>query len=102
MSRIWKEPLTEQRAKEINVRTEPECIYYIHLCSFTFVFYSLTMIQEYREYYNTKILPSRRGGSIWVGEPQSPLNRLPLRLRNESKRHRIVKALSKALHEFCR
>lgn len=110
MSRIWKEPYTEEKAREINVHgiedvvllggPDAKWIYYVYVRSFTFAFYSLAMIQEYLDYYNTKILPSRMGGSIWVGEPQTKLNRLPLRLRNEAKRHQVIKALTKALYEF--
>lgn len=111
MSRIWKEPYTEERAAEINIRTGDESylmlgnsdsrwIYYVYVCSFTFAFYSLNMIREYLAYYETKILPSRAKSSIWVGEPQWHLNRLPLRLRAEGKRQRVIKALTKALAEF--
>lgn len=110
MARIWKEPYSEEKAREISIHDienvvvlggpDAEWIYYVYVCSFTFAFYSLAMIQEYLDYYNTKILPSHMGSSFWVGEPQEKLNRLPLRLRNESKRHQVIKALTKALYEF--
>jgi len=79
-----------------------EWIYYVCVCSFTFTFFSLEMLEEYVAYYSKKTLPSSRASAIWVGEPQTKFDRLPQYLREEAKRQKVVKALTKALNEFRR
>ena len=85
----------------------PEWHYYVSVCSFTFHFNSLDAIPRYIEHYQTKILPGSRlpgpiPGPRW-GDRQEALPwyaTLPLRLRDESKRHRVAKALTDALADF--
>jgi hypothetical protein len=67
------------------------------------------MIEEYLHFYSRKILPSSRfydppyslGRAAAVNDKgQTRYERLPLRLRRESKRLRVIKALERALREF--
>jgi hypothetical protein len=127
MARIWKEPYSVERDVEctghwghpsnlVTVRPRPntDWIYFVEVCRFTFVFFSPAEIVPYLEFYRKK----GRGGratfdaqsqyySRWGGGPrnehdewQSPLERLPLRLRKEPKRQKVVKALEQALEVF--
>jgi hypothetical protein len=129
MARFWKHPYSLERALELGIRDHenvpvvgvpnnawmgnpnfrawPEWIYYVEVCGFTFAFFSHEMIQEYLDFYSRKILPSSRfygdfshGSAGSVGDGQTRFERLPLRLRQESKRVRVVKALDKALQIF--
>src|SRR5437868_1570585 len=113
MARFWKEPYTLERALAAGIRDFenapvvglpntlwigrpefrdwPEWIYYVEVCKFTFVFFSLAMIRQYLEFYSQKVLPSSRmSGSLWYpnGDNQRWFERLPLRLRKEPKRQR--------------
>jgi hypothetical protein len=81
----------------------------VEVCQFTFAFFSRDMIREYLNYYLRKVLATSRfygvsqfshGPAPSVGDGQSRFERLPLRLREESKRVRVVKALEKALKVF--
>ena len=77
-------------------------IYYVRVCGFTFNFYSLEMIRRYIAHYSVKILPSRCRTAAHVNHDlrQMPFNRLPLYLRENSKRPRVVSALTRALAQF--
>ena len=77
-------------------------IYYVTACNFTFAFFSLEHIRSYIKYYSAKILPSRRYRGMWANHNlnQSTFNRLPLYLRENGKRPRVVSALTRALAEF--
>jgi hypothetical protein len=90
-------------------RDWPEWICYVEVCRFTFAFFSLDMIREYLGFYSRKVLPSSRlygaspfsqGAAASVGDGQTRFERLPLWLRQESKRVRVVKALEQALQVF--
>jgi hypothetical protein len=88
-------------------RAWPKWIYYVEVCQFTFGFFSLEMIKEYLEFYSRRVLPSSlhssafsKGLAASVGDGQTRFERLPLRLRAESKRVRVVKVLEKALLIF--
>src|SRR5262249_24833027 len=126
MARIWKEPYSVERDLECTghwghpsnlVTLRPrntEWMYFVEVCRFTFVFFSPAEINPYLEFYRKK----GRGGratfdpqghyySRWGGGPrnehdewQSPFERLPLRLRKEPKRQKVVKALEQALELF--
>jgi len=85
----------------------PSWRYYVHVCSFTFVFASVDEIPQYIEHYQTKILPSSRIRGYRVGsqygdhwEVQRWHERLPLRLREEGKRQEVIRALTEALADF--
>jgi hypothetical protein len=113
MARWWREPYSEAKALAAGIHgheghsvvgpPDARWIYYVKVCQFTFVFFSLEMIQEYLAFYSKKVLPSSRLPlPLWHqrGDNQRPFERLPLRLRKEAKRHRVVKALTAALAAF--
>ena len=81
---------------------EPKWIYFVHVCNFTFAFYSLVMMQAYLDYYSQKILPTRAQDAPHCNNDlrQHWSNRLPLYLREEPKRQKVVKALQTAIREF--
>lgn len=113
MSRFWK--------TDAQGRTEPlipDWIYHVEVCGFTFRFRSLAEIEEYLDYYRQKIHPSSADGAdrpgrlyerdsngnrVWSFHPgdhwerQSHFDELPLYLREEPKRRKVVKALERAL-----
>ena len=131
MARIWKAPYSREKYREstghwddylfwregcIELKSgawmslppdsEQKWIYYVEVCRFTFVFLSLEEICIYLDFYSEK----GRGGSRWRAdgrphpedEGQNAFSRLPLRLRKEPKRQKVVKALKRALDVFGR
>ena len=112
MPRFWKEQYSETIARELNIRgreddliagrNDAEWIYYVRVCSFTFAFYSLEMLQDYLIYFSQDIKPSSRRRCFWVSGPmeQTRYDRLPLYLWEKSKRVKVVKALTEALTYF--
>lgn len=132
MARFWKEPYTYERAAGLNIRDYedapvlgvppgasndpsfrawPRWIYFVEVCRFTFAFFSLEMMREYLDYFSHKVLPSSRfhDPPFFMGAApaidsrgQTRFERLPLRLRQESKRVRVVKALERALNHFAK
>lgn len=77
-------------------------VYFVRVCSFTFEFHSLQQIQTCLGFYERKIQPSSRCeiGAADHWECERWFERLPLFLREESKRQRVVKALRDALKKF--
>ncbi len=118
MSRIWKERENQPLSKEDRLRSrlEPDLdirwLYFVQVCGFVFKFYSIKEIQEYIDFYSLKIHPSSRTserlpevglfslGDHW--ERQTKFDELPLRLQEESKRHKVLQALSLAQTTFSR
>ena len=91
------------------ITVTPSWIYYVDVCQFTFVFFSVGMIREYLAFYSLKILPSSRfynppwsgGAPPGINEVgQTRFERLPLRLRKEPNRQRVIKALERAIALF--
>jgi hypothetical protein len=86
----------------------PEWVYCVHVCGFTFRFWSVRQIEACRDFYAQKLHPSSRlpvsEESLYHIPDRSMLQRwyerLPLYLRKESKRQQVVKALEKALKQF--
>ena len=76
----------------------------MRVCSFTFQFHSIQQIQACFDYYDPKIQPSSRQdiGAADHWECERWFERLPLFLREEPKRLRVVKALREALDIFKR
>jgi hypothetical protein len=74
----------------------------VRVCSFTFTFQSLEQLQTCFDFYDRKIQPSSRrdlcGNDHW--ECERWFERLPLYLREEPKRQKVVKALAEALETF--
>ena len=112
MARYWKE-LARNRSDNLHT----EWHYFVHVCSFTFIFTTVTQIEEYRKHFAQKIRPASADGAnrpIWRcadgtqltrhpgdhWERQSRFDVLPLYLFEEPKRQKIVKALERAIREF--
>ena len=94
--------LTDDYARQMKKSPINTWIYHVYVCRFTFSFFSLEDIPNYIRYYSTKILPSRILDTPHINHDmrQTPFKRLPLYLRDESKRLRVVKALQSALADF--
>ncbi len=80
----------------------PRRVLFVSVCAFTFEFHSLDQLRACLAFYARKHHPSRRrdigGADHW--ELERWFERLPLYLREESKRERVVAALQSALAEF--
>lgn len=116
MAKIWKEKydaiLHRNKMWGVPANTSPDLklvprwVFFVRVCSFTFEFHSLNQIEACLRYYSEKIHPSTRlpvytenlGGDHW--EMQRWFEQLPMYLREEPKRQRIVKALTSALAQF--
>ena len=108
MARWWKErahkePYLDYKGNRVN---QPFW-YYVYVCSFTFHFGSLEDIRLYIEHYETKIFPSSRIPNFVRGplhgdhgEAQRWHENLPLRLREGTRREKVIKALKAALADF--
>ena len=99
--------LAPVEAHKKNPTLAPHESVFVHVCSFTFRFDSLPQLERAIAYYERKILPSSMipagvfhsyGGDS--GEAQKWCERLPLFLREEPKRHKVVKALRDARAYF--
>lgn len=119
MARFWREPYSEEKARQIGIHDfegapllgppKARWVYYVAVCGFTFAFFSLDMIREYLDFFSRKVVPSSRfsgasrfssGAAASVGDDQTRFERLPVWLREEPKRQKVVKALERALKEF--
>lgn len=105
MVRIWKEENLEHYTKYSNL--VPIWLYFVEVCGFTFKFHSVEQLEQTLEYYTKKLHPS----SIIPNLNQCPekidrsliqrwYEKLPLYLRKEAKRKKVVAALQKAVHQF--
>jgi hypothetical protein len=82
-------------------------VVFVSVCSFTFRFYSRQQLERVLNHYEQKVVPSsREPESVWGlrggdhSEAQRWFERLPLFLREEPKRLKVVKALRDALKMF--
>lgn len=116
MARIWKERDSASLSKEDRLRSrlEPSLdvgwLYFVEVCGFTFKFRKLDEIQEYVDFYSMKIHPSSgtserlpKSGLFSLGdrwERQTKFDELPLHLREESKRQKVIHALLQAQAAF--
>jgi hypothetical protein len=115
MARIWKEKWDSARhnnhmpilggvtGKALQAPTLLSAdVYFVCVCSFTFEFHNLAQIEECLLFYSHKIQPTTRvdtrGGDHW--EFQTWFEQLPLYLREEPKRKKVVAALGEALKLF--
>jgi predicted phosphoadenosine phosphosulfate sulfurtransferase len=113
--RIWKEKLDPNRHKDhtyplrggtaAKLPKDPTIesyVYFVNVCSFTFEFVSLDDIREYLSYFSKKPIPSsgKSGGSTLEPYWRAWHERIPMWLKEEPKRQKVVKALTKALKEF--
>jgi len=101
--------LASIEAHKTNPTLVPHESVFVHVCSFTFRFESLPQLERVIAYYERKTLPSGMipagvflfyGGDS--GEAQRWYERLPLFLREEPKRRKVVKALREARAYFDR
>ncbi|HSH78259.1 MAG TPA: hypothetical protein VLA19_06975 [Herpetosiphonaceae bacterium] len=94
---VWQ-PLSAPPRSNLEVRW----VYFVAVCSFTFSFQSLDHLRACLRYYSRKIHPSGRidRGVADHWEVQRWHERLPLYLREEPKRQKVVQALSRALAAF--
>lgn len=101
MVKIWKEESLESRTQHSTLL--PQWNYFVEVCGFTFKFNSIEQLEEVLAYYSQKLHPS----SIIPHLDQSPekidrsliqrwYERLPLYLRKEPKRQKVVAALKQA------
>ena len=115
MAQIWSETFDKRKHQnqmlEVKSSTDDHDraptllqrqVYFVRVCSFTFQFHSIQQIQACLDYYARKIQPSSRLdiGSADTWECLRWFERLPLFLREEPKRQRVVKALTAALEQF--
>ena len=115
MAQIWSEPFdwtkhqdqmdriassaAEQHRAPTLLRRQ---VYFVRVCSFTFQFHSMHQIQACLAYFERKIQPSScvDTGAADRWECERWFERLPLYLREESKRQKVVKALSESFEEI--
>ena len=112
MSRIWKEPFRSDKHSSIpieywgsldaHIRAPgliPKEVLMVCVASFTFQFFSNQQLRDCLAYYERKTHPSSRlsvgAADHWEG--QRWFERLPMYLLEDSKRRKVVKALSQAL-----
>ena len=100
----WGAPTPQQREWHLRAPTlEPHRVVFVRVAGFTFEFHSPEQIRAALEYYARKLRPTSRlavhmldyGGD--QGETQRWFERLPLYLREEPRRRRVVSALEEAL-----
>ena len=99
MAKIWSE------SDDSRSRLDPRRVVFVRVAGFTFKFDSFDQLRLCLNFYRRRIHPSRRsaavaaalsaGGTRWCFERWH--ERLPLYLREEPKRRKVVAALEKAL-----
>lgn len=115
MARHWREEYDSHRHRnrmwgpgtEVHESPDPhivpQWVYFVRVCGFTFEFFSTRQLQTCLRFFEERVHPSSRlpsDGSCDHWETQRWFEKLPLRLSEESKRTRVVKALQQALGEF--
>lgn len=124
VAQIWKETLVPRRKGELPPHAEdkmgafplppelpatlvPREVWYVRVCSFTFVFHTLDQLRACLNFYGQKTHKSSRipfselhnyGGDS--GECQRWFDRLPMYLLEEPKRRKVVAALQVALDQW--
>lgn len=118
MARFWSEAFDPQRHPRDHMRfvgagnlsgwIDPprdrlieKRVYFVAVCGFVFEFASLARVSEVLRFYEQRIHPSSRSEPTpYERYWQSWQERLPLWLREEPKRLRVVKALNQAVRVF--
>jgi hypothetical protein len=99
----WEFPQRTASAHSLSARE----IWFVRVCSFTFVFHTLAQVEACLDFYNKKVHPSSRipgdrlpnyGGDH--RERQRWFERLPTYLLEEPKRKKVVAALRAAVREW--
>ena len=96
--RYWKAPTLE-----------PYHVAFVRVCGFTFEFHTVEQLRACRHFYATKLHPSSRSHAAaeavaedkvtWRWEVERWFERLPMYLREESKRLEVAAALDDALRQ---
>ena len=101
----WQFPQPEGIARHHRAPSlEPHHVLFVRVAGFTFEFHSVEQLQACRAFYGRKHHPTSRlpvetgdyGGDH--SEAQRWYERLPLYLREEPKRQRVIAALDAAVH----
>jgi len=80
----------------------PIC-YCVEVCNFTFKFSNKEEIQEYIDYFSSKTHPSTRvekTNHFYHYDAQTKFTRLPMKLKSNQKRPKVIKALKQAITHF--
>jgi hypothetical protein len=115
MAQIWSEPFDGLKHRDQMSGVESSTsdhyrastllqkrVFFVRVCSFTFQFHSLQQVQACLDYYDRKLQPSSRCniGAMDHWECEHWFEKLPLFLREEPKRQKVIKALRNALETF--
>ncbi len=124
MAQIWKEILVPRRKGDLPppaidlmwafplppalpTTLSPREVWYLRVCSFTFVFHTLQQLQACLDYYGKKTHQTSRLPFAELGnyggdssECQRWFERLPMYLLEEPKRRKVVAALQTALRKW--
>jgi hypothetical protein len=113
VAKWWREPLDVTRHRDHFcpggwTASEPadpllsRSAYFVRVCGFTFEFVSIDQLSACLRFYEQRIHPSSRQPTFVPEKGHWELwtERLPMYLREEPKRVRVVKALSAALSDF--
>jgi hypothetical protein len=114
LSRHWREQLDPARHADqmtIHVGGHPverprdrlveQSVYFVDVCAFTFQFQSLDQLRQCLAFFERKIHPSSSQPDVFLEHYwQRWFEKLPRRLTNESKRPRVIAALTRAATDF--
>ena len=113
MPKYWKEKLDietwrkahggKDREYEGQIIDNLVCPEYlcVEVCKFTFRFSSIREIEEYIEYFSTKVHPSTRSSDFMDHyDAQTKFTRLPGAIKSGHNRERVLKALNNAVQKF--
>jgi hypothetical protein len=107
INHMWGDGCEPDRTKDQVL--DPTWVYFVRECGFTFEFHSLEQLEVCLAHFDQKMRPSTRipEDELWKfggdhGERQRWFERLPGDLFANTKRERIVKALSRAMEHFQR
>jgi len=95
----WEFPPPEASAHSLLARE----VWFVRVCSFTFVFHTLPQIEACLAYYSKRIHPSSRLPADQMGdhwEHQRWFERLPMYLLEKPKRKKVVSALRTAVRDW--
>ena len=117
MARMWTEPFDCERHVDYMQTTHvggvvpqppldrliERLVYFVEVCGFTFQFHSVEQLEQALDHFKQKTHPtSAQPGIALEHYWQRWFERLPQRLYEESKRRRVVEALSRALLQWRR
>lgn len=102
---MWGEGLEVERSED--QKSAPDAVYFVQVCSFTIEFHNLSQSEVCSEFYSRKIRPSSciPESELWKyggdhREVRRWFEKLPMKLSDNHRRPKVVKALKKALIDF--